>query len=137
MLLIARLQLTTLSVPLVNSALDCFSEDTLEPLARSVADLLDGGRLGDDLRGGEATRKSGIALVVYKSRLPARESAFFKACRVIGLDVCGPFGDDTSSKSMSRSNDDNKTAGTATVAGDGAGRALIFSLRLASDQQVV
>ncbi len=105
-----------------NAALDCFSEDTLEPLARSVVGLLSSG-----VRAGESTGKYGIALVVYKSRLPAREAAFFSTCKAIGLDVCGPFGDDSPSATRGS---DNSTS--TTIAGNGAGRALVFSLKRAA-----
>ena len=109
------------------SALDCFSEDTLEPLARSVVALL-----SSELPAGaghDSGRSTGVALVVYKSRLPAREAAFFSACRGLGLQVCGPFGDESTSPTGNSSGDD---LGSAAVAGDGTGRALVFGLRLAT-----
>lgn len=106
-----------------DSALDCFSEDTLEPLARSVVRLLSSG-----VHAGESTGRCNIALVVYKSRLPAREAAFFSTCKDLGLDVCGPFGDDSPSQTSSSGGNDNSRP--TSVAGNGAGRALVFSLRL-------
>ena len=110
---------------LIVSALDCFSEDTLEPLARSVVALLSSKHpaRGRD-ESATSTGSTGVALVVYKSRLPAREAAFFSACRGLGLQVCGPFGDD----SASPTGGDNSAS--AAVAADGAGRALVFGLRL-------
>ena len=106
------------------SALDCFSEDTLEPLARSVVALL-----SSELPAGashDSGTSTGVALVVYKSRLPAREAAFFSTCRGLGLQVCGPFGDE----STSTGNSTGDNLASAAVAIDGVGRALIFGLRL-------
>ena len=115
---------------LIVSALDCFSEDTLEPLTRSVVALLSSKHpaRGRD-ESATSTGSTGVALVVYKSRLPAREAAFFSACRGLGLQVWGPFGDESTSPTGNSSGDD---LGSAAVAGEGTGRALVFGLRLST-----
>lgn len=110
------------------TALDCFSEDTLEPLARSVVGLLSAELPAAGKHGNKGIASDKIALVVYKSRLPAREAAFFGACRDLGLSVRGPFSDGTSPTSSNGGSD--KLASTA-MATDGTGPALIFSLHLA------
>ena len=107
---------------LAATALDCFSEDTLEPLAKSVVGLLSDRQCTTGYLG---ARSKAIALVVYKSRLPAREAVFFSICQSFGLDVSGPFGDNSCCPPSS-SDDVNATA----VVDDGIGHALVFSLRL-------
>jgi len=112
-------------------ALDIFSEDTLQPLANSILALLRRPPMASD-QGGRKD-EGGVALVVYKSRLPAREATFFETCEALGLRAVGPFAAETTAEAGETTTEAERgcaprvrTLGAG--GGDGEGRPIVFAL---------
>ena len=109
-------------------ALDIFSEDTLQPLARSILALLRP-PVSSDQGGGGGKDEGGVALVVYRSRLPAREATFFETCEALGLRAVGPFAAETTAEAGETTTEAERgRAHPGGGGGEGEGRPIVFAL---------
>ena len=107
-------------------ALDIFSEDTLQPLANSILALLRAPMASDQ---GHRKDEGGVALVVYKSRLPAREATFFETCDALGLRAVGPFAAETTAEAGETTTEAERGCAHSGVGGgEGEGRPIVFAL---------